>query len=167
MSLELIMPAAVGLAAIGTNLMSYLLGKTSKPVLKIDGVSMSATHQYCAYLKTYQPEFWEELVADARGKLDDPDNYRRSPNGEKGREFEDAELIKDPHESILNEYRLIDEEDREFFTPEFLDQVKQDQIAQWVVEEADADEIRTASDRFLIEEAIDFLKGFRSIRKVA
>ena len=167
MTTEMIMPAALGLAALGSNLMSYLLGKTSKPVCKIDGVSMSATHQYCAYLKTQQAEFWQEIVDHARGKIDDPENYRRSPNGEKGREFEDVEYLKDPVQSILTEYRLIDEEDRELFTPEFLNQVNQSQIAQWVVEEADADEIRTASDRFLIEEAIEFLKGFRSIRKVA
>lgn len=121
---------------------------------------MTPTHQYYAWLKIQQPEFYQELIDYARSKTEDPNNYEiYEPNYHAGRRFYEREFIEHPADAILNSYRLIIDEAHPVFTPQFINAIDVDYLAGWIAQEAEDSRVENREDRERIAACVSFYQG--------
>lgn len=120
---------------------------------------MHPNHQYTAYLKTVHPDFWRALVKCGWEKLYDASNFIiRHDSDWNGWPIEFRDYIVNPVDLLLEEYPLIIDEAEEVFTEEFLKQINVEQIADWLMQEAEDRQITDEKDRQRIEEYIEFMR---------
>ena len=119
---------------------------------------MHPNHQYTAYLKSRHPDTWQEFVKCAGDHLFNEENMVRVWKENGPLRHPDFAYTQEPIDLLLEDYDLIIEEAHKDFKPEFIAQINVEQIADWLMQEAEDRQITDENDCQRIEEYIEFMR---------